>query len=166
MGLFARSVQHSRVRSVVASSMEKLEQWDFITLRRLLENESSKKPRFWLPLFLGVGPRFAVLREKKPYQGCMKRSGLQPINLVFTCIRLKYTYEMPLRFRERIFVARILWTSSPNIRGTFVVDEERFDEYRNASETPSLVSVHLHDYSGILWRADGHERPCDSFISH
>jgi len=48
--------------------MEKLEHWDFITLRRFLENESSKKPRFWSPLFLGVGPRFAVLREKKPLE--------------------------------------------------------------------------------------------------
>jgi len=96
----------------------------------------------------------------------MKWSGLQPINLVFACVRLKYTYEMSLRIRERIFVGAVLWTSSPNIRGAFVVDEERFDEYCNASEVHSLVTVHLHDYSGILWRADGHERLRDSFISY
>jgi len=58
MDLFCASVQHSRVRSVVASSTEKLEHWDFITLRRFLENESSKNLDFDCLSLLGVGPRF------------------------------------------------------------------------------------------------------------
>ena len=165
MDLFARSVQHSRVRSVVASSTEKLEHCDFITLRRFLENESSKNLDFGRlsSLGLGRGLQFSARRSLLRLHETVRFTTDEPsIHLCSVEIGVWDAF----RNRERIFVARILWTSSPNIRGTFVVDGERFEEYCNASEAHSLVTVHLHYYSGILWRADGHERLRDTFISH
>src|SRR5438477_7906164 len=64
MDLFARSVQHSRVRSVVASSTEKLEHWDFITLADSSRMKARRTSILIASHSLGSGRGFSSPREE------------------------------------------------------------------------------------------------------